>query len=111
MRLLTLDTAAREGVTHDPSIEKRVLLRRGDIPHVTQLAQARLEPGQVARGHAHGDMYEVFLVAAGTGRITVDGCAHPLTVGTCVVVEPGETHEVAGVGPEALVLTYFGVAR
>ena len=68
------------------AILKRVLLRNGEVPNVTQFAQARFAPGQVAGAHAHADMAEVFLVEAGSGTIVVDDVAHPLRPGTCVAV-------------------------
>jgi len=54
-------------------------------------------------------MYEVFLVVSGAGRIEVAGRAHALAAGTCVTVEPGESHEITNTGAAELVLVYFGV--
>ena len=110
MKTTALSDVSDEPVSHDPSIRKRVLLRRGDVPHVMQLAQARFAPGQVAPAHAHADMHEVFLVEAGEARFTVDGVAHRLGTGGCIAIAPGERHEVANAGATELVLTYFGVA-
>ncbi|HYP52836.1 MAG TPA: cupin domain-containing protein, partial [Pyrinomonadaceae bacterium] len=59
--------------------------------------------------HAHAGMHEVFLVLSGSGRIEVDGRAHALAAGTCVAVEPGESHEIRNTGADELVLAYFGV--
>lgn len=98
-----------EGVSHDPQIRKQVLLRAGEVPNLTQFAQARLAPGERTQPHAHADMYEVFWVEAGSGTLLVDGAPHSLGPGACAVVEPGETHEWIGTGPEELVLTYFGL--
>jgi mannose-6-phosphate isomerase-like protein (cupin superfamily) len=98
-----------EPVSHDPTIRKRVWLRAGALPHVTQLAQARLAPGQVAPAHAHADLHEVFVVEAGLGVARVDGRPYPLGPGVCVAIEPGEMHEIACTGTEPLVLLYFGL--
>jgi mannose-6-phosphate isomerase-like protein (cupin superfamily) len=87
------------------------MLKKGELPHLTQFAQARLAPGQVAGTHAHADMYEVFFVESGVGRMTIDGRAHHLEVGSCVAVEPGEVHELENVGSAELVVTYFGIAE
>src|SRR5919204_1251475 len=111
MKTRSLGAIPVEGVSHNPGIAKRVLLRKGELPHLTQFAQARFAPGQVAFAHAHADMYEVFFVESGVGRITVDGCAHHLEAGSCVVVEPGETHELANIGAMELVVTYFGLEK
>lgn len=109
MKIVLLADAPEEGVSHNPEIRKRVLLRRGDLPHLTNFTRARLTPGQVARAHTHADMHEVFFVESGDGVIKVSGREHPLAAGTCVAVEPGETHEIANTGSADLVLNYFGV--
>jgi quercetin dioxygenase-like cupin family protein len=111
MKTLSLSAIPMEGVSHDPGIRKQVMLKKGELPHLTQFAQARFAPGQVARAHAHADMYEVFFVESGVGRMTVDGRAHRLEAGSCVAVEPGEVHELENVGSTELVVTYFGLSR
>ena len=55
-------------------------------------------------------MYEVFFVSAGTGTMTVNGIDQMLLPGVCMLVEPGDVHEVTNTGEESLVLTYFGIA-
>ena len=109
MRIVSLDALPVEGVSHDPAIRKQVLLRRGEVPHLTAFSRAVFTPGQAVTPHAHADMHEVFFVASGAGEIRVDGAAHALAAGTCVAVAPGETHEIACTGAEELVLLYFGV--
>ncbi len=98
-----------EAVSHNPAIQKWVMLRRGDVPHVTQFAQSCFGPGEMAAAHAHGDMAEVFFVEAGRGVIEIDGQIWALEPGVCVAVEPGEVHEVRNTGDGDLRLTYFGV--
>jgi quercetin dioxygenase-like cupin family protein len=98
-----------ERVFHNPAIAKQVLLRSGEVPHLTQLAQARLAPGQVAPGHAHADLWEIFFAAAGQGEIEVDGVVHALAAGTCIAIEPGETHELRNPGDSELIVLYLGV--
>jgi mannose-6-phosphate isomerase-like protein (cupin superfamily) len=110
MKIISLASLPKQQVSHNPEIEKRVMLESGDLPHVTNFSQATLGPGQAASPHAHADMYEVFFVEAGAGVIRVDGEAHPIGVGTCVAVAPGEEHELTNPGASELVLTYFGVA-
>ncbi len=109
MKKVALADVPWEGVSHDPEIRKKVLLRKGDLPYLANFSQARFLPGQTAHAHTHDDMYEVFLVESGSGLITVDGEAHALEPGTCLAVEPGEMHEVHNPGPHELVLTYFGI--
>ncbi|MBF2025236.1 MAG: cupin domain-containing protein [Oscillatoriales cyanobacterium C42_A2020_001] len=109
MKLTSLSELATEFVSHNPAIQKKVMLRSGELPHLTNFSQARLAPGQIAAAHRHTDMYEVFFVEAGEGMIEIDQTPYPLQPGVCVAVEPGERHEVSNTGTEELVLTYFGV--
>jgi quercetin dioxygenase-like cupin family protein len=109
MKLTSLTNLPEESVSHNPAIKKKVMLRLGDLPHLTNFSQARFAPGQVAQAHAHRDMCEVFLVESGEGTIQINGQAYPLQPGTCIAVEPHEEHEVRNTGATELVLTYFGL--
>lgn len=109
MKISSLTTLPLESVSHNPAIQKQVMLRKGELPHLTNFSQARFAPGQAAPGHSHGDMVEVFFVEAGSGTMYVDDQAHALRPGTCIAVEAGERHEVVNDGDAELVLTYFGL--
>ena len=109
MKRVTLADVPEEGVSHDPEIRKRVLLRRGDVPRLTNFSRATFLPGQAARAHSHPNMSEVFFVERGAGVIRVDGAEQALAPGVCVAVSPGEEHEVSNTGGGELVLLYFGV--
>ena len=56
-------------------------------------------------------MFEVFFVEAGAGLITIAGAAHHLEHGVCILIEPGERHEIVNTGGSDLVLNYFGIER
>ncbi|BAY94240.1 MULTISPECIES: cupin domain-containing protein [unclassified Tolypothrix] len=105
----SLNDLPEESVSHNPEIKKKVMLRLGDLPHLTNFSQARFTPGQSASAHAHQDMSEVFFVEAGEGVIHVDGVEYPLLPGNCIAIEPGEVHEVVNTGKDELILTYFGL--
>ncbi|MGB3766274.1 MAG: cupin domain-containing protein [Phormidesmis sp.] len=109
MKLTALEDLPVESVSHNPAIKKQVMLRMGEVPHLTNFSQARFQPGQVAEAHAHTDMHEVFFVESGEGSIEIDGIAYALTPGVCVAVAPHESHEVSNWGEVELVLTYFGL--
>jgi mannose-6-phosphate isomerase-like protein (cupin superfamily) len=109
MKYCSLGKLPVESVSHNPAIRKKVMLRTGELPHLTNFAQAEFAPGQIAAAHAHSDMCEVFFVASGSGTIVVNGTVFPLEVGTCIAIEAGETHEVSNTGSVPLVLTYFGI--
>jgi mannose-6-phosphate isomerase-like protein (cupin superfamily) len=99
----------RQTVSHDPDIAKAVIIRPGEVANLTNFSQAWFQPGQIAGAHAHADMLEVFFVRSGNGVISVDGKSHVLEANTCVVVQPGETHEIRNSGEQVLELLYFGI--
>lgn len=109
MKLVSLSSLPAQGVSHNPEIMKRVLLQKGDLPHLTTFAQATFAPGQTTTMHSHEDMAEVFFVESGEGKMTVDGAEHALAAGVCIAVETGELHQLANTGPSPLVVTYFGI--
>jgi quercetin dioxygenase-like cupin family protein len=109
VKYVTLSQIPEEPVSHNPEIQKKVMLRLGELPHLTNFSQARFAPGQVAAAHTHTDMCEVFFVEAGTGVMNVNEQSYALEAGVCIVVEPGEMHEVINQGNNELVLTYFGL--
>ncbi len=109
MKIVSLADVPEEGVSHDPEVKKRVLLRRGDVPHLMSFARAVFLPGQTARAHTHANMSEVFFVERGRGTMRVGGSGHTLAPGVCVAVVPGEEHEIVNDGAGELVLLYFGV--
>lgn len=109
MKIADLDAVTPEGVSHDPSILKRVLMRRGDVPHVMQVARATFSPGQVARAHAHPDMWEIFICESGAGSAIVDGETVELHAGRCIIVEPGESHELRCDGVMPMVVTTIAI--
>lgn len=109
MKRVTLADVPVEGVSHNPEIRKQVLLRRGDVPRLTNFSRATLLPGQGARLHKHADMSEVFFVERGAGAMRVGGAEQPLAPGVCVAVAVGEEHEIVNTGGGELVLLYFGV--
>jgi mannose-6-phosphate isomerase-like protein (cupin superfamily) len=111
MKFISLSEIPETGVTHNPEIRKKVLLKKGDAPHLTNFSRSELQPGQTAKSHAHADMFEVFFVESGSGRITVDDVSRSFVKGDCVLVEPGEYHEIVNDEDEPLILIYFGIEQ
>ena len=109
MKKVRLEELEVVPVTHNPEIGKQVMLGGDAAPGLTNFSQAVFAPGQVAPGHAHGDMCEVFFVRAGRAVISVDETRHELSTGDCVLVESGERHEVSNPFDEELELLYFGL--
>lgn len=109
MKIASLDDIPAERVSHDPDIPKKAMLRYGEIAGFGQFAQCMIPAGRSTAPHAHADLTEVFFVRAGRGTIRIDGAPHPAAPGTCVRVDPGETHTIENPGPDALELLYFGI--
>lgn len=109
MKYISLNQALVQTVSHNPAIQKKVMLAKGDLPGLTNFSQARFPPGQVAQGHFHHDMAEIFFVESGQGIIKINDQDFPLETGVCVAVEPGEVHEVSNTGNIDLIITYFGL--
>ncbi|MGK7933650.1 MAG: cupin domain-containing protein [Microcystaceae cyanobacterium] len=109
MKIIDLSQLPYKQVSHNPAIQKQVMIAAGEIPHLTNFAQAILRPSEVSNGHFHKDMHEVFFILSGEGIMCIDGQDYSLTVGTCIAVSPHETHELRNNGTENLIVTYFGI--
>lgn len=109
MKIKSLDEIEEESSSHNKEIRKKVLVRNGEIPGVTQVARVVLKTGQVAPSHTHSDMYEVFFGISGSGLMIVDNKEYKLESGVCITIEAGELHEVRNNGEENLVINIFGV--
>jgi mannose-6-phosphate isomerase-like protein (cupin superfamily) len=96
-------------VSHNPKISKKMMIEKGEIPHITNFSQATFPPGEVANEHFHSDMYEVFFIESGEGIISIDGQEYPIKKGTCITVSPHEKHELRNTGKEDLKVNYFGI--
>ncbi|KAG0334268.1 hypothetical protein BG004_000488 [Podila humilis] len=109
MKATTLDTLPVAYISHDSTVEKKVLLKMGEVPNVSQLAVATLKPGEQASMHYHKDMTETFHFQSGAGEMQVDDKIFEVKAGTTVTVFPMEKHEIRNTGLENLVLIYFGI--
>lgn len=94
MLVRSLNLLAHEPVSHNPEIPKQVWIRNGEVPNLTQVSRAVLPPGECCGAHSHPDMWEMFIVEQGEGLMTVDDRQVALVAGVCLVVFPGETHEL-----------------
>lgn len=111
MRLVDLNSIAAEPLSHDAQSSKQVIFRNGEIPYLTQLAQARIPPGARLTPHVHQDMHEVFIVLGGRGLLHCGGTAHAVESGSCIEIAPGEIHTFENGSEQDLVLMYFGIAE
>lgn len=109
MKTINLSDITDQCVSHNPKIPKKVLLERGEIPHLLNLSVARFPKNENAPSHKHDDMYEVFMIQSGEGEIVVDYQTFKLEAGVCVIVAPGEFHELKNTGDKELVATCIGI--
>ena len=110
MKRIKTGELPEKGVSHNTHIRKRVILEAGDLPYITQYAQAVFPPGEKAGSHLHNDMAEVFTVVSGCGEIRINEVAYVFAAGTTVLVEPGEVHEIINTGATDMVVSYFSVS-
>jgi mannose-6-phosphate isomerase-like protein (cupin superfamily) len=109
MKLTSINNLESQSVSHNSSIKKKVILEKGELGNITNFSRAVFPVGAVAGRHKHDDMGEVFWIQAGTGEMQVNEEKFDLSADMCVVVEPGEYHEIRNTGNEELVLLYFGI--
>ena len=110
MKISKLSVLDELSVSHDPQLKKKVMIKNGEVPHLTGFSQAKIPAGATVSSHTHEDMYEIFFVNSGEGVITIDSKEYFLNEGMCVVVEPKEEHSLKNGGNNDLILTYFGLA-
>lgn len=104
MFLRHLDTLPDEPVSHNPNVSKRVLVRNGEVSNITQVSRATLPPGEICAAHSHSDMWEMFIAERGWGAMIVDGRRVAVDPGTCLIISPGESHELQNPSHSALVV-------
>ena len=111
MKRVRLGDIAEEGVSHDPEIKKRVLLRDGAVPHVTTFAQARFLPARPRRSMFTPTCTRSSWSSRGPVWCGSMGKSIRSSPARASSSEPGERHSMACTGDEPLVLTYFGVVE
>lgn len=92
---------------------KRLTLKSGFEVAATvgdvQAAQMVLAPGSCTGGprnrHAGADQW--LYVVSGTGLAVIDEQQHPLSPGTLLVIQRGETHEIRATGEQPLSTVNF----
>jgi mannose-6-phosphate isomerase-like protein (cupin superfamily) len=68
------------------------------------LAEATVAPGAGTEAHYHRASEELYLVAAGRGRLRIGDEERELGAGDCALIPPGETHSLVNTGAEDLVV-------
>lgn len=91
-------------------IQKKVFLKNGQIPHLTQFAQGYFQPGCLVPKHKHLDMYEIFLVEEGQIEVKINSKKIVLKKGDFLTIEPNENHTFQNKSKNSAVITYFSIA-
>ena len=68
------------------------------------LAEATVPVGGRTIAHYHRTAEELYFFTAGSGRMALGDDEREVTAGDCVVIPPGEVHELVNTGDEPLVL-------
>jgi len=79
----------------EPSLHgnpKRVILRRGILPHVPQVAVGTLTETDEVESHVHPTMYEVYFVLTGRALYTIGGETSEVGPGDLMIVPPNTPH-------------------
>lgn len=109
MKKSSLHDTKFESVSHNNEILKKVLIRKGEILNITQIAQITFSPGQIADSHSHPDMYEIFYIEEGEGVVEINDRKIEVKQGDCITVEPHEKHEVINSSSKQLKVLVIGI--
>jgi mannose-6-phosphate isomerase-like protein (cupin superfamily) len=88
------------------SPERCFILEVGNDPgdELVSIARARVLPGVTTRWHRLTGVTERYVIAAGTGRVDLEGLeAAVVTAGDVVRIPPGIAQRITNIGPEDLV--------
>jgi len=109
MKLVQLAEIDAGPVNHASGMMRKVLLGEGDLPASVRLSYALFQPGQAVEPHRHEDVYEVFYLLSGQGRLSVERRSMAIAAGSCFVIEPNETHALSNDGDVDMAVIYFGL--
>lgn len=109
MKKISIKDLVEEGVSHNPEIRKKVIIKKGEVPHLTNYSQSCLKPGQITTNHVHENMFEIFHVVSGQCEIKIGEEVEILQKDECAIIYPDEWHIVKNVGEDDLILRYFGI--
>ncbi len=95
---------------HIGEIKKKVFIKNGLVPQLTNFSSAVFQPDQQVEPHKHDTMFEIFYCTSGKIVFTVDGQECILEAGDCIIINPGEMHSLQNPFSEPAQITYFGIA-
>lgn len=95
-------------LSHDGNKFKSIIIEKGRVPGLMQLAEASFEAGESVPGHVHESMTEIFHIKKGRISINLKGEVHELSEGDTFVVHAGTLHSLNFLAPTRLI--YFSLA-
>lgn len=99
------------GVSHDPSIKKKVFLSKNAVPHIMTFGEATFQPGQAVPLHSHETMTEVFYIQSGKAIFSIEGVDFEVVEGDCITIDAKEMHAQSNPFDRKVVWLYFGVGH
>jgi mannose-6-phosphate isomerase-like protein (cupin superfamily) len=95
---------------HQGEILKKVLLNKGEIPHLMMFSSATFKPNQKVEAHKHDTMFEVYFIQSGKAEFVINNKKIEVNKGDCITIAPGEIHWQSNPFQEDVTWLYFGIA-
>ena len=110
MKKTHINNITETKANHQGNILKKILIGKGEIPHVMMFNTATFKPHEKVELHKHDTMYEVFYVQSGKAEFTINNNSFIVEAGHCITVEPGEWHSQSNPFDKDVTWLYFGIA-
>lgn len=110
MRLYSLASTPFTPVSHNPELKKQVLMPE-PLSCVRHISHLKLSPGSTAVEHSHNEASEVFYCTRGAIVFRVSGKEVSLNEGSCLIVEPGESHAIVEVPVESEMVYFLTIGK
>lgn len=110
MKIKKLKDTPEVLANHEGNILKKVLVKKGEIPHLMMFSSATFKPKQKVEAHKHDTMYEVFYIQQGKAEFIIDDKKIIVSAGDCITIEPEEIHSQSNPFEEEVTWLYFGIA-
>lgn len=110
MKISNIKDTSEIPANHKGNILKRVLLNKGEIPHLMMFSSATFKPLQKVEAHKHDTMYEIFFIQSGKAEFIINTKKIEVSTGDCITIEPGEIHSQSNPFQEDVTWLYFGIA-
>lgn len=95
---------------HQGEILKKVLLNKGEVPHLMMFSSATFQPNQKVEAHKHDTMYEIYFIQSGKALFVINDKEIQVKPGDCITIAPGEIHYQSNPFTEEVTWLYFGIA-